>query len=130
MLSFSACFVCVCVCVLFIYTISISIVCVLQEEPNLIASNQQIWLLQANNFWREKTLWKVNFWYQWIIDSCCENIAVGVNIYLYGYVGLLVPECAMCLLCVFVFLISNESTSKKSHHVSDLGKLDTLLHKT
>ena len=33
---------CVCVCVLFIYTIFISIVCVSQEEPSLIASNQQI----------------------------------------------------------------------------------------
>ena len=33
---------CVCLCVLFIYTISISIICVSQEEPSLIASNQQI----------------------------------------------------------------------------------------
>ena len=32
----------VCVCVLFIYTISISIISVSQEEPSLIASNQQI----------------------------------------------------------------------------------------
>ena len=35
-------YVCVCVCVLFIYTISISIISVSQEEPSLIASNQQI----------------------------------------------------------------------------------------
>ena len=28
-------------CVLFIYTISISIICASQEEPSLIASNQQ-----------------------------------------------------------------------------------------
>ena len=33
----------VCVCVLFIYTISISIICVSQEKPSLIASNQQIY---------------------------------------------------------------------------------------
>ena len=33
--------VCVCVCV-FIYTIFISIICVSQEEPSLIAYNQQI----------------------------------------------------------------------------------------
>ena len=32
-----------CVCVLFIYTVSISIICVSQEEPNLIASNQQMY---------------------------------------------------------------------------------------
>ena len=35
-------YVCVSVCVLFIYTISISIISVSQEEPSLIASNQQI----------------------------------------------------------------------------------------
>ena len=39
------------VCVyLFIYTISISITCVSLEESNPIAFNQQIWLLQVNNF--------------------------------------------------------------------------------
>ena len=32
-----------CVCVLFIYTISISIICASQEEPSLIATNQQIY---------------------------------------------------------------------------------------
>ena len=32
-----------CVYVLFIYAISISIICVLQEEPSLIASKQQIY---------------------------------------------------------------------------------------
>ena len=37
---------CVCVCILFIYTISISIICVSQEEPSLIACNQQIYELQ------------------------------------------------------------------------------------
>ena len=55
-------------------------------------------------------------------DSCCEHIAVGVNIYLHGCVGLLAPVC--------VCLISNHSTSEKSHHVSNLSKLDALLQKT
>ena len=64
-LSFTECLVCV--CVLFIYTISISIICASQEELSLIPPNQQIWLLQVNNFWKEKTLWEVNFWYQWMI---------------------------------------------------------------
>ena len=46
--------------------------------------------------------------------------------YLYGYVSLLAPECVVCLsVCV----ISNQSTRKASH-LSDLSKLDTLLHKT
>ena len=69
---------------------------------------------------------------QWDRDSCCEHIAVGVNIYLLGSVGLLAPECVVCLcvcLCLFVCVISNQSTSKKLYHVSDLSKLDTLLHK-
>ena len=35
----------------------------------------------------------------------------------------------MCL-CLFVCVISNQSTSKKLYHVSDLSKPDTLLHKT
>ena len=52
----------------------------------------------------------------------------GANIYLYRCVSLLAPECAVCFY-VYVFVISNKSTSKKPH-VSDLGKLDTLLHKT
>ena len=37
------------VCVLFVYTISITIICVSQEGPSLIASNQQIYDLQVNN---------------------------------------------------------------------------------
>ena len=47
--------------------------------------------------------------------------------YLYGCVSLLVPECAVCV-CVCV--ISNQNTSKKPHYVSDLSKLDVLLHET
>ena len=39
------------------------------------------------------------------IDSCCEHITVGVNIYLYGCVSLLAPEFAVCLyVCVCVFV--------------------------
>ena len=34
---------CMCVCILIIYTISISTIYVSQEEPSLIASNQQIY---------------------------------------------------------------------------------------
>ena len=35
----------------------------------------------------------------------------------------------MCL-CVFMCVISNQSTSKEQHYVSDLSKPDALLHKT
>ena len=74
-------------------------------------------LLQVSNFWKEKTLWKVNLSYQWIIqcntDSCYEHMAGGVSIYLYGFVSLLVPECAG-YLCVYVCVISNQNTTKKS----------------
>ena len=33
-------------------------------------------------------------------------------------------------VCVCVCVMSNQSTSKKAHHVSDLSKLDALFHKT
>ena len=98
-------YVCVCVCVLFIYTTSVSIICVLQEEPSLVASNQQtLWLLQVNNFLKEMTLWKANFWYQWIInsmfqcnkDSCCEHIG-GVSIYIYMGVWVYWPGSVLCV---------------------------------
>ena len=122
------------VCVLFIYTISITTICVSQEEPSLITSNQQMNNLQVNNFWKEKTLWKVNFWYHWIIHliiacnkgSCCEHITGGANIYLYGCVSLMASECAVC---VYVCVISNQSTSKKPHK-SDLSKIGACLPKS
>ena len=61
----------------------------------------EIQLQQLSNFWKEKTLQIVNFWYQLIIqcntDSCCEHLTGGVNIYLYGCVGLLVSERAVYL---------------------------------
>ena len=43
----------------------------------------------------------------------------------------MLPECAVSLyVCVFVCVISNQSTSKKPHYVSDLSKLDALSHET
>ena len=42
-----------------------------------------------------------------ITHSCCEHITGGVNIYLYGRVILLAPECAVCL-CLCVCVISNQ----------------------
>ena len=60
----------------------------------------------SESFFKEKTFCKVSFWYQWITqcntDSYCEHMAGGVNIYLYGCVSLLVPECAV-YLWVFVY---------------------------
>ena len=52
----------------------------------------------------------------------------GVNIRLYGCVILLALECDVCLFA-YGCVISNQSTSKKAH-VSDVSKLDALLHKT
>ena len=54
----------------------------------------------------------------------------GVNI---GCVSLLARKCSVCLcvcvcVCVRACVISNQSTSKKPH-LSDLSKLDALLHK-
>ena len=88
--------------------------------------------LQVNTFWEEKTLWKVNSWYQRIIKliisynkgSCFEHIPSGVNIHLYGCVSLLAPECVVC-----VFVILNQRTSKKPNYKPDISKLGALLHK-
>ena len=72
-----------------------------------------------------------NYLFNVIKDSCSEHITVGSNIYLFGCVSLLAPECAECIcLCVFVCVVSNESTSKKPHYLPDVNKLDTLLLKT
>ena len=50
------------VCVLFVYTISISIICVSQEEPSLIAPNQQMYdFYKRIIFEKKKILWKVKF---------------------------------------------------------------------
>ena len=46
---------------------------------------------------------------------------------LYGCISLLVLVRAVCL---FLCVISNQSTSKKPHYVSELSKCDVLLHKT
>ena len=88
-------------------------------------------LFKVNNFWKEKKLWKVNLWYQWITqcnaDSCYESTADGLDIYLYRCLCLLAPECDVSL---YVCFVSNQSTSKKPHYVLDLSTLDALLHKT
>ena len=120
MLSFSEC--CVCVCV-FIYIISIGMLCVSREELSLIESNQQIymWLLQANNFWKTKTLWdfeKVIFHSSKLLiqcntNFCCAYITGVVNTYLHSHiftrVSLLIPVCVVSL-CVCVI---SKSTSKQ-----------------
>ena len=63
---------------------------------------------------------KVSFWYQWImqcnLDSFCEHMTRGDDIYSYGCVSLLAPECAvyihmgasvycpLSVLCIFFFM--------------------------
>ena len=52
-----------------------------------------MWLSQVNNFWKEKTLWKVNY-------SCCEHITVGVNTYLYRCQSTGLGVCVCVCVCV------------------------------
>ena len=47
-----------------------------------------------------KFLISVNYSFSVIKIAAGEHITGGVNIYLYGCVSLLAPECAVCLLCV------------------------------
>ena len=87
------------VSVLLIYTISISIIFVFHRKSLvLLHIMNRYTTLQLSIFLKENTLRIVNFWYQWIIhcntDSCCEYMPGDVNIYLYGCVSLLSPECA------------------------------------
>ena len=49
-----------------------------------------------------KFLISVNYSFSVIKIAAGEHITGGVNIYLYGCVSLLAPECAVCLLCVCV----------------------------
>ena len=49
----------------------------------------------------------------------------SANIYLYGCVSLLAP---VCVVCLSVCVISNQSTSKKPSHLLDLSKFDALLY--
>ena len=88
-------------------------------------------LFKVNNFWKEKKLWKVNLWYQWIIqcnaDSCYERTADGLDIFI--SVSPFIDPWVWCV-SLYVCFISNQSTSKKPHYVLDLSTLDALLHKT
>ena len=60
-------------------------------------------------------------------DSCCEHISGGANIYSYGFVSVYWP---LSVFCVSVCMISNQSTGKKPHYMSDLSKLNAWFHKT
>ena len=111
-------------CVFCLFIPFISVLSVFHRK-NLVLLHLIKRLLQVSNFWKEKTLWKVNFWY-----SCYEHITGGADIYLYGCVSLLAHECVVCVcVCLCVCMISNQSTSKK-RHMSEISKLDSLLHKT
>ena len=86
-------------------------------------------------FLKSKYIFESNFlilffksFIQCYAHSWCGHIIGGVSIYLYECVSLLVRACVVCL-CLRVCVISNQTTSKKPHYVSDLSKVDILLHK-
>ena len=89
----------------------------------------------VSNIWKAKTLGnsvKYIFDITELFTQCnrvsyCEDIKSGVYIYLYGCVSLQVP---VYILCLCMCVISNQSTSKKTYYLSDLSKLDSLMHKT
>ena len=125
------------VCVLFIYTISTGIsvdtICISQEHPTHMASNRKTrdfykWVIFEKKRHTGKYILDISeLLIQSNTDSCCVHITGGVNIYLFEYVNLLAPECAVSL-CVGV--IWNESSSKKRYYVHYVfSKLQALLHK-
>ena len=59
-------------------------------------------------------------------DNCCAYITGGVNMYLYGSQS--INPC-VCCVSLYMCVTLSQSTSRKPHYVSDLSKLDTLLHK-
>ena len=106
--------------VLFIYTIFI---CVSQEEPDLIGSNQQICDLQVNKF--EKKSYCRN----WIFDidelciqcnkdSCCEHITGGVNIFLWVCQSIgpwMYSVCVCVCVCVCVLVCGSVCDTKSEY---------------
>ena len=85
--------------------------------------------LRRKDIVESKFLISVNYSFIHLISSCCEHITGGLNINFYECVSLLAPESVMCL-CVCLRVRSNQNAIKKPHCVSDLSKLDALLHKT
>ena len=76
-----------------------------------------------SNFWKEKTLWKVNFdinelFIQCDTDCCFDHIpGGGVNIYLYGCTRLLAPEWVLSVFIyvgVYVFGVITHSAKEAS----------------
>ena len=85
------------VCFMFIYTISISIICVSQEELGTTSTSEQFF--KRKDIVESKFLISVNCLVRY--RSLLSSHDRGVNIYLYGCVSLLAPECAV-YLCVYV----------------------------
>ena len=133
-LSFSECWMFVYVFCLFTpFLLYFNIICISQEHPTHMASNRKTrhfykWVIFEKKRHTGKYILGISeLLIQSNTDSCCVHITGGVNIYLFEYVSLLAPECAVSL-CVDV--IWNESSSKKRHYVHYVfSKLEALLHK-
>ena len=104
MLSFFECLVCM--FVLFIYNIFLSVFFVFHGNNHVLLNLINRYATSTSEYFLKSKYivekCEVNFWYQqlfiqWNIDNCCEYIAEGVNIYLYGWFSHLVPVCALCL---------------------------------
>ena len=110
-------------CVLFIYTVFISILCVSRKELTFTESIQQICDLYKS----------VIFEKQRHCGTLYSNFLISAN-YSFNVIHTTnthTHECVVCLCaCECMCVMSNQSTSKNSHYVSGLQKLDTLLHIT
>ena len=101
---------CVCVCVCFVYLHHFCQHCVSQVEIPLIANNK------VSNFWKEKALWRINFWYQWIIHSMQYRYLLSAHKRLCYHIFIWVCQSIgpwVCCVCLCFCVISNQCTSKK-----------------
>ena len=129
--------VCVCVCVFVsvfcLFRHFFSIACFTIEELSLIASNQQIykfyrWVVFETKIHCGKQIFDISELLS-VIQRAAVRTCQVVLIYIYWVCQSIGPWVCCVSLWVYVFVISNQSTSKIRHFVSDLSKLGALWDK-
>ena len=93
MLSFSL------VCLFCLFTPFLSVLFILRRKNLVLLNLINRYMTKRKDIVEIEFLVLVNYSFKFNADGCCEHISSGVNIYLYGSVSLLIPECTGCV-CV------------------------------